>query len=167
MGVTTRAWIVPDPDERHGLVKAWDVLPDFASVNFHEEGASALAALLQGKDVGVEAGLCDAEAAARFAGSGAAARAIRVLIEPQEAELTAALRTVAEIDATLDEAGVETPRLLHGTGPTVWDLIAEAARRGYDARIGLEDTLVREDGTQAAGNAALVVEARRLYATAR
>jgi uncharacterized protein (DUF849 family) len=167
VGVTTGAWIVPDPDERHALVKSWDVVPDFASVNFHEEGAEALAKLLQGKGAGVEAGLCDAPAAARFVGSGLAARSLRVLIEPQEAGLAAALATVAEIEATLDAAGVEAPRLLHGTGGTTWGLIAEAARRGYDTRIGLEDTLLREDATEAAGNAALVVEARRVYARAR
>src|SRR5688500_5963129 len=167
VGVTTGAWIVPAADERRALVAAWDVLPDFASVNFHEEGAEELASLLVEKGVGVEAGLCDAAAAARFVGSGLAMRALRVLIEPQETDLPAALRTVAEIEAALDAAGVETPRLLHGTDATAWGLIAEAARRGYDSRIGLEDTLAREDGAEAAGNAALVVEARRLYARAR
>jgi uncharacterized protein (DUF849 family) len=167
VGVTTGAWIVPAADERQALVAAWGVLPDFASVNFQEEGAEELAKLLLDRRVDVEAGLCDAAAAARFTASTVAERCLRVLIEPQESDLATALRTVAEIEGVLDEAGVPAPRLLHGTGATVWGLIAEAARRGYDTRIGLEDTLVREDGTEAAGNAALVVEARRLYAGAR
>jgi uncharacterized protein (DUF849 family) len=167
VGVTTGAWIAPSAAERRALVAAWAVLPEFASVNFHEEGAADLALLLEGMGVGVEAGLCDAAAASRLVESGLAPRALRVLIEPQERELPAAMRTVEEIEAVLDAAAVAAPRLLHGTEATVWGLIAEAARRGYDTRIGLEDTLVREDGTEAAGNAALVVEARRLYARAR
>ena len=167
VGVTTGAWIVSSPGERHALVAAWSVLPDFASVNFQEEGAEELARLLLDRGVGVEAGLCDAAAAGRWIETGLAKRFLRALIEPQESELAAALETVAGIEAVIDAAGVATPRLLHGTGPTVWGLIREAARRGYDTRIGLEDTLVKEDGTEAAGNAALVVEARRLYAKAR
>ena len=167
VGVTTGAWIVPAVDERHALVAAWGVLPDFASVNFQEEGAEELAKLLLDRRVDVEAGLCDAAAAARFTTSAVAGRCLRVLIEPQESDLATALRSVAEIESVLDRAGVPAQRLLHGTGATVWALIAEAARRGYDTRIGLEDTLVREDGTEAAGNAALVVEAQRVYAGAR
>jgi uncharacterized protein (DUF849 family) len=167
VGVTTGAWIVPAVDERQALVAAWNVLPDFASVNFQEEGAEELAKLLLDRRVDVEAGLCDAAAAARFTTSAVAARCLRVLIEPQESDLATALRAVAEIEGVLDRAGVPAPRLLHGTGATVWALIAEAARRGYDTRIGLEDTLLREDGTQAPGNAALVVEAQRVYAGAR
>jgi len=167
VGVTTGAWIVPIPAERRALVAGWDVVPDFASVNFHEDGAEDLTGLFLDRGVEIEAGLRDAAAAARWTKSGLAGRCLRVLIEPQEADLAAALRTVAEIEVVLDAADVATPRLLHGTGATVWVLIAEAARRGYDTRIGLEDTLVREDGTEAAGNAALVVEARRLYRRAR
>ena len=167
VGVTTGAWIVPSPGERHTLVAAWDVLPDFVSVNFHEEGGEDLARLLLDRGVGVEAGICDAAAAARWTASGLAEKSLRVLLEPQEEDLAVALRTVAEIESVLDAAAVATPRLLHGTGPTVWGLIREAARRGYDTRIGLEDTLVKEDGAEATGNAALVVEARRLYARPR
>lgn len=167
VGVSTGAWIVPDPTERHALVAAWTVLPDFASVNFHEEGAKNLAALLLERGVGVEAGLRDAPAAALWIESGLAGRCVRALIEPQESNLAEALETISEIEAALDAAGVATPRLLHGTGPTVWGLIEEAGRRGYDTRIGLEDTLALADGAVADGNAALVVEARRLYARTR
>jgi len=167
VGVTTGAWIVPSSSERHSLVAAWDVLPDFASVNFQEEGAEALAELLKDREVGVEAGLCDAAAATRFVASGFAVQALRVLIEPQDGDLPAALRTVSEIESVLDAAGVTAPRLLHGTGATAWGLIGEAARRGYDTRIGLEDTLERTDGTLAEGNAELVAEAIRRYSGGR
>jgi uncharacterized protein (DUF849 family) len=60
-----------------------------------------------------------------------------------------------------DEAGAEALVLLHGPEATAWPLLDEAAHRGYDARIGLEDTLSWPDGTIAQGNRALVAEARR------
>jgi uncharacterized protein (DUF849 family) len=37
----------------------------------------------------------------------------------------------------------------------------EAAARGYDSRVGFEDTLELPDGTLAPNNAVLVAEARR------
>jgi uncharacterized protein (DUF849 family) len=51
-------------------------------------------------------------------------------------------------------------RLLHGTGATTWPLFVEAVRRGYDGRIGLEDTLLLPDGTAAADNEDLTGAAR-------
>src|SRR5512141_921584 len=39
VGVTTGAWILADPRQRCAAVRSWTVLPDFASVNWHEEGA--------------------------------------------------------------------------------------------------------------------------------
>lgn len=167
IGVSTGAWIVPDPTERHALVAGWTVLPDFASVNFHEEGATALANLLFERGVGVEAGLCDASAAARWAESGIAGRCLRVLLEPQDAAVPDALRTAREIEAVLDAAGIPSRRLLHGAESTAWPLLDEAAQRGYDSRIGLEDTLGLPDGSVASENAALVREARRRIAAAR
>ena len=53
---------------------------------------------------------------------------------------------------------------VHGVGRTAWDLIDVAAQRGYDTRIGLEDTLALPDGTQARGNAELVVQAAKACA---
>ncbi|SCF37809.1 3-keto-5-aminohexanoate cleavage enzyme [Micromonospora matsumotoense] len=42
VGVSTGAWIAPDPADRVAAVRAWSVLPDFASVNAHEDGAEAV-----------------------------------------------------------------------------------------------------------------------------
>ncbi|MYW34084.1 3-keto-5-aminohexanoate cleavage protein, partial [Streptomyces sp. SID2119] len=36
VGVTTGAWAEPDPRRRVERVRAWSVLPDHASVNWHE-----------------------------------------------------------------------------------------------------------------------------------
>jgi uncharacterized protein (DUF849 family) len=76
-------------------------------------------------------------------------------------DLSIALGMVDRIEAALERSGIRCPRLLHGTEATAWPLLDEAACRGYDARIGLEDTLRLPDGTPADGNGALVVEARR------
>jgi len=161
IGISTGAWILPDPAARLQAVSAWEVLPDFASVNFSEEGAVELARLLFSRGVSVEAGTCDAAAAAVFLKSGLAARCIRVLLEPQEQEMERALETVRAIEKVLDSASVELQRLLHGTEATVWPMMEESIARGYGVRIGLEDTLAMPDGRMARDNAELVTEAVR------
>lgn len=57
VGVTTGAWASSGPRERLALVRSWQVLPDFASVNWHEPGAEDVATELLLRGVGVEAGL--------------------------------------------------------------------------------------------------------------
>ncbi|MGH9929493.1 MAG: 3-keto-5-aminohexanoate cleavage protein [Pyrinomonadaceae bacterium] len=161
IGVSTGAWILPDVVARFEAVKVWEVLPDFVSVNFSEDGAVELAGLLLSRRVDVEAGLCDAATAEVFLKSGLATRCIRALIEPQEQELESALQTVNAIERVLRSGAVELPLLLHGTEATVWPMMDEAIARGYDVRVGLEDTLVLPDGRMARDNAELVMEAMR------
>ncbi len=62
VGVTTGAWAQPDPERRRDQIMAWQERPDFASVNWHEEGAEGVARALLEQDVGVEAGLWSASA---------------------------------------------------------------------------------------------------------
>jgi uncharacterized protein (DUF849 family) len=166
VGVTTGAWIVPDAEERLEKVRGWTLLPDFASVNFHEAGAAELAALLIERGIGVEAGLSTPEAVAELVSSALAARCLRLLIEPMEAGLDDALANLKAIETALAESGVKAPRLLHGSGAPVWELIRLAAERGYDTRVGLEDTLTLPDGRPTADNGALVAEALRIVASA-
>src|SRR5690606_28604473 len=109
VGVTTGAWIEPDVDRRRALIESWQVLPDFASVNFHEDGAEEIAALLLGRGVGVEAGLWHAAAAARFFARGYAERCLRVLLEPMEQAPADALANAEAMRALLDGAGVGVP----------------------------------------------------------
>jgi uncharacterized protein (DUF849 family) len=169
IGISTGAWILPDPAARLQAVAGWKVLPGFASVNFSEEGAVELAQLLLSRGVGVEAGLCDADAAEVFLKSNLAARCIRVLLEPQEQEIGRALETVNAIEEVLESGVLELtrliPLLLHGTEATAWPMMDEAIARGYDVRIGLEDTLVLPDGSVARDNAELVAEAVRRMPT--
>lgn len=166
IGVSTGAWILPDPIECFQAVAAWEVLPDFASVNFNEEGAAELSRLLLSRGVDVEAGLSSSEGADVLIKSGLAARCIRVLLEPQEQEMARALETVSKIETILETGKVEVPRVLHGTEATSWPIMDEAIIRGYGVRIGLEDTLSLPDGSMARGNVELVAEAvRRMRAT--
>ena len=163
VGISTGPWILPHP-ARLQAAAAWEVLPDFASVNFSEEGATELASLLLSRRVEVEAGLCTAADALTLLKSGLAARCIRVLLEPQEQEMERALETVNTMEQVLQvlAKGAQFPRLLlHGTEATAWPMLAEAIARGYDGRIGLEDTLVMPNGMTAKDNAELVSEAVR------
>lgn len=161
IGVSTGAWILPDPIERFQAVAAWEVFPDFASVNFSEEGAAELSRLLLSRGVNVEAGLSSSDGADVLIKSGLAARCIRVLLEPQEQEKAAALDTVRKMETILETGMVEVPRLLHGTEATSWPIMEEAIIRGYGVRIGLEDTLTLPDGNRARDNVELVAEAVR------
>jgi uncharacterized protein (DUF849 family) len=158
IGISTGAWILPHP-ARLEAAKNWVVLPGFASVNFGEEGAVELAKLLLSRGVAIEAGLCDAEAAQIFLQSGLATSCLRVLLEPQEQELKSAIETVNAMEDVL--RSVDLSFLLHGTEATAWPMMDEAIARGYDVRIGLEDTIVLPDGRTAKDNVELVNEAVR------
>ena len=116
--------------------------------------------MMRTRGVGVEAGLANTRGAEVLVDSGLAARCLRVMFEPQEGDVDTALGMLAQLEARLDGAGIRLPRLLHGVGPTAWPLIDAAIARGYDTRVGFEDTLTLPDGTTAPGNAALVAAAR-------
>jgi uncharacterized protein (DUF849 family) len=195
IGVSTGAWIVRDATLRHETVSRWKVLPDFASVNFKEDGAVALAELLLSRGVGIEVGLSDlsgsqvfvnnglnlsdrsesAQASLRLglgvdlsalAPKGFASKCLRILMEPFELSVEGARETVQQIVEVLDPWQIKLPRLLHGLNRTAWELIDEAAARGYDTRVGFEDILILPDGSRAPSNGALVAEAvRRLRQT--
>lgn len=156
VGVSTGAWIVAEPGGIAAAIRRWTVLPDYASVNVHEPGALQTAELLLDRGVGVEAGIWSADAASDLAESDVAEHVLRILVEPMEQDVDAALDTVGAVDAALVAATPNVPRLLHGIDATVWPLVAEAARRGDDTRIGLEDTLTLPDGSRPESNADLV-----------
>ena len=159
LGVTTGFWALPDADARLRAVEGWTVLPDFASLNWHEPGSEELAHLLLGKGLGVEIGLFHAEAVASWARSDLAQHCMRVMIELQ------ADADVAAADDMLDRVlavGSPAPVLLHGLDESCWPLLEHAGLRGVQTRIGMEDTLKLPDGSVAPDNAALVSAAVRL-----
>ncbi|MFH8570287.1 3-keto-5-aminohexanoate cleavage protein [Streptomyces sp. NPDC017993] len=162
IGVTTGAWAVPGPQQRAELIRSWSVLPDHASVNWHEEGAETVAAVLMARGIGVEAGIYSGtEAARRFLASPLSARVLRVLAEVTDTDPRTAEATAAHL---LKELGddLTAPVLLHGEEGGAWPVLRAAARLGLDSRIGLEDVLVLPDGSTPADNAALVRAARSL-----
>jgi uncharacterized protein (DUF849 family) len=163
LGVTTGYWALPDKSERLRAVEAWNVLPDFASVNWHEPGAVELADLLLKRGVGVEAGLFHAEAVTAWSASEFAAHCMRVMIELGGDG--GADNWIASADDLLSQvlaAGSPAPVLLHGLDESCWPLLEHAGVRGVQARIGMEDTLRLPDGSTAPDNAALVSAAVQL-----
>jgi uncharacterized protein (DUF849 family) len=152
LGISTGDWIEPDIEKRMAYIKEWYALPDFASVNMIEDGAVRVANTLIEKGVAVEAGLNNKEAAAVFINSPVKEKCIRILIEPEEEDLTSALSTINEVEEVLNSQKIKTPRLLHGFNSVSWALLKEAEKRGYDGRIGLEDTVYLPKGEKASGN---------------
>jgi uncharacterized protein (DUF849 family) len=168
VGVTTGLWAAGgDVEQRLRAVKAWAVAPDFASVNFSEPGAEDLCAALLDRGIGVEAGVwsvADADAVVKWPRW---PELLRVLVEPQERGPDQALATAAAIEDRLVAAGVHLTQLHHGYGIATWAVLAAAAERGRDVRIGLEDTTELPDGRRARDNRQLVEVAVALIGSRR
>jgi uncharacterized protein (DUF849 family) len=164
VGVATGAWVEPDPERRAALVRTWTA-PDFASVNLSEPGAEGvMRALLAGGRVGIEAGVWSVADAERLAATGLAGQLTRALVEVIDAPRDAAAAVAREIDAALDRLGITAPRLHHGEEEATWPVLEQAIAFGRDTRVGLEDTLLRADGSVTDGNAELVALAAALGA---
>ncbi|MEU9298320.1 3-keto-5-aminohexanoate cleavage protein [Streptomyces sp. NPDC048266] len=159
IGVTTGAWATADPQVRAAQVRAWTVLPDHASVNWHEDGATDVAAALLDRRVGIEAGIYSGTPAAqRFLDWPESRQVLRILAEITETAPQDAVHAATDLLSDLES--VATPILLHGEDTAAWPILRLAASRGLDTRIGLEDVLHLPDGTPAPDNAALVCAAR-------
>ncbi|NEB02212.1 3-keto-5-aminohexanoate cleavage protein [Streptomyces sp. SID13726] len=167
VGVTTGAWAEPDPAQRLARVRDWTVLPDHASVNWHEPGAEELAAALLDLGVGVEAGVWSGtDGAARFAVSPLGPRVLRVLAEVTDPDAATAETSARELLSDLGTAHGR-PVLLHGEDGGAWPVLRLAGRLGLATRVGLEDMLVLPDGQRALSNAQLVAGALAQYAWAQ
>ncbi|WP_119729573.1 3-keto-5-aminohexanoate cleavage protein [Thermomonospora amylolytica] len=169
VGVTTAAWAEPDPRRRAALVRSWTVLPDHASVNWHEEGAEPVADALLERGVGIEAGIFSGtDAAERFLAWPRAGRVLRVLAEVTDTGPATAPGTARDL---LDRLRAATrPILLHGEDGGAWPVLRLACALGLPTRIGLEDALLLPDGSPAPGNAELVraaVAIRRAHEVGR
>ncbi|WP_030990250.1 3-keto-5-aminohexanoate cleavage protein [Streptomyces sp. NRRL S-1813] len=163
VGVTTGAWSEPDPARRAERIRSWTVLPDHASVNWHEPGAEAVAAALLERGIGVEAGIWSGtDGAEPFARSPLAPRVLRVLAEVTDTDADSAPATARELLTAVAGAAPGRPVLLHGEDGGAWPVLRLAGVLGLATRIGIEDTLLLPDGRPATGNAQLVAAATTL-----
>ncbi len=169
LGVTTGAWALPDPRDRVAAIDEWRLLPDFASVNWHEAGADDVAAALLRRGVGVEAGLWHDEAVAAWGRSPLRQRCLRILLElPDGLDPVGAVEMADRLHrAVRDLSGDALPILLHGEGSSCWPVLRHAAALGMPTRIGLEDTLELPDGSPARGNVELVHRAIEVIDSAK
>ncbi|MER5256585.1 3-keto-5-aminohexanoate cleavage protein [Streptomyces sp. NPDC002855] len=165
VGVTTGSWAEPDPAGRVAHIRAWTVLPDHASVNWHEPGAEAVAEALLDRGVGVEAGIWSGtDGAERFTASALGPRVLRVLAEVTDPDPATARDSARALLTVLGRAHGR-PVLLHGEEEGTWPVLRLAGRLGLATRIGLEDTLVLPDGERATSNAQLISAALSLLST--
>ncbi|MGC0209858.1 3-keto-5-aminohexanoate cleavage protein [Streptomyces levis] len=156
VGVTTGAWAEPDPAARLDRIRGWTVLPDHASVNWHEPGAEEIAAALLDLGVGVEAGIWSGtDGARRFASSRLGPRVLRVLAEVTDTDPATAVASARELLSELGSAHGR-PVLLHGEDGGAWPVLRLAGQLGLATRVGLEDVLTLPDGRRARSNAELV-----------
>lgn len=163
VGVTTGAWIEPDPARRVALISEWTE-PDYATVNLSEDGSLQVMRALFDAGIGVEAGVWTVSDAELLLSSGLAERVLRICIEPVDVSRNDALDLVGAIHEVLDRGGAGAPRLQHGDGEATWILIEDAIARRIDTRVGLEDTFLLPDGSVAESNADLVRAAHGLGA---
>ncbi len=161
IGLTTGLWISGTSAQRLALIERWTVLPDFASVNFSEDGTDELCTLLVARGIAIEAGLGSVADARAFVDSGFVDRSLRVLVEV-EPGADDPIRTASMIGRVLEGSGIHLPRVQHGVDAAAWILLEDALAHGYDVRIGLEDTLLMPDGSHARRNADLVGAAARI-----
>ncbi|WP_246002747.1 3-keto-5-aminohexanoate cleavage protein [Nocardia tenerifensis] len=160
VGVTTGAWTAPSAEQRVADIRAWTVLPGHASVNWHEDGAASVADALVAKGIGIEAGIfTGTDALDRFLGWPQAHRTLRVLAEVTDTDPRTAPQAAVGLLEALN-AATDLPILLHGEDAAAWDILAMAASRRLDTRVGLEDVLYLPDGSPASSNAVLIRAAR-------
>lgn len=162
ISLSTGAFIDADVDRRIDCIHAWTVLPDVASVNFSEPGCERICVALHQRGIAVEGGVADARDVRRLLAGRALGHCERILVEVADRDPREAVSHAGRIEAVLDEAMIDVPRLHHGEGRATWAVIVAAARAGRSIRVGLEDTLELPDGSRAPGNEAMVRAASEL-----
>ena len=162
VSLTTSASIVPDPERRLQLVRAWEKLPDLVTVNQGEPGIRPLSEYLLSRGVAIEAGLLTVDDATAFVASGLASQCHRVLVEPLNLDTPTALRHAAAMEEIVQAAGITLEQVHHGYGIACWAVNQRALTQGHGIRTGLEDIMLLPDGTPARDNADLVVAASHL-----
>jgi uncharacterized protein (DUF849 family) len=164
LGTTTGLWTCVDHAERMRLLEAWpdDAPLDFASVAFCEEGAAEAADLVLAKGLLLESAVWALADVPALLAAPSLHRNVRILIEPEDHDPTVAVAHARAMAAQIRSARVDVPLLYHGYDDTAWPLVRAAIADGVETRVGFEDTLRLEDGTQATDNAEMVRLAREI-----
>lgn len=162
VGIGTGHWIAPGGKARHAHMQGWDVLPDYVSVNLNEPDAARVITMLHGRGIGIEAGVWNARDARKLCRDVPKSSILRVLIEIPDMPGPMAREEALRCRAVLRERGLFAPILLHGEDRSAWPCLQEAARLGFDTRIGFEDVLDLPDGRPAPSNRALIEAAREV-----
>ena len=162
VGIGTGAWIAPGGAERLELMRRWDILPDYVSVNLHEADAIEVMELMHARGIGIEAGVWSVADARKLVREANKSDLLRILVEMPDVPGPVARSEAAQCIEFLGTRGVRAPVLLHGQGESAWPCVMEAARLGHATRVGFEDMLTLPDGRPAPSNAAIVAAARDL-----
>lgn len=162
IGISSGDWIEPDLEKRKSYIKSWENIPDFISVNMIEENALEISELLASRGVKIEAGLNEKKAAEIFIESNIIKHCCRILIEPESEELNSAIQVINEIEKVLEMVDKKVPRLLHGFNSVSWNILREAKSRGYDSRVGMEDTIYLENGEPVKNNLEIIQYANKI-----
>lgn len=163
VGLTTREGIRNDAGRGFAQMKAWQLLPDYVSVNLSEADAAAVIDLMLAKGIGVEAGLATVADAQKFITLATAKECLRILVEIDfERDVADALILADAMIGVIAASRIDLPILLHGFDQTMWPLYRKSCVLGVDARLGFEDGLTLPDGRIAADNRAIIDAARNL-----
>ena len=137
-GISTGAWIAPGRGALAAM-RGWQVLPDYVSVNLHEDDAEDGGRADAGARHRRRGRPVDPRRRQRFAGSRLPRYSLRALVEMTSEDPEAAEAEAEAVLATLRGAGVTLPLLLHGEGGSVWPMVRMAASLGLATRVGFED----------------------------
>src|SRR5215217_3150722 len=101
-----------------------------------EPGADELARLLIDSGIGVEAGVFEVSDVEALAESSFRDELVRVLIEVDDTDSAVAVDHCRQLEAALDVAGIDAPRLHHAEDTATFAVIDAGLRLGRDVRIG-------------------------------
>lgn len=152
VGVTTGAWAWSPRRSAASAIAEWTVMPDHASVNWHEPQAASVCRALNERGVAINVGLWTETDARSWLDSSWVDATSVVLLEL--ADLPDQLDAARGLVDLVRPTGI--PVLLHGEGRSAWPVLDLAVELGVRTRIGLEDVLDGPDGQQVIGNAELV-----------
>ncbi len=137
--------------DRLEAVSAWRTPPDLVSVNLVEEGSIELGSALLERGIGIEAGVFDLPDADVLLAAPWAKQVTRVMVEVIfEHDAGSAVELARALDARVASLG--RPRLWHGDDRATWAVVEAGLAARHDVRVGLEDSLVDEDGRPAPSN---------------